>query len=233
MRVTLTKTHQLAPELRPGNVRRDWMDDTYNKHAYRCLPLTEANTSGWELILQRDIQVIWKGGTSVPEIIGGADFNGRDVANCNKVGMIDFHVGYAFGTEEGYSTWLSGAPNYFVDGAVPLCASIPSSWWPDEVQFNWRITKVNEPVIFPAGMPFVFVQFYDNRLMPSVEFITEYLWEKPDLMDSRSAYHKAKMEKIQKEPWSWMNGIRTGLDEKGNAIGPRHEGHPDLAVPQS
>ena len=231
MRATLIKTHQLAPEIRVADVRRDWMDDTYNKHAYRCLPLTEANTSGWEIILQRDITVIWEGGHSVPKIIDGDMYDSRSVANCNKVGLIDFHIGYVFGTDDGYSTWLSGPPNFFIDGAVPLAASIPSYWWPDEVQFNWKITKINEPVIFPAGMPFTFFQFYDNRVMPSVEFSVERLWEKPELMQSRYEYGQAKMRKVQEEPWTWMNGIRTGVDHMGNVIGPRFEGHPTLEAP--
>jgi len=232
MKVTLTKTHQLAPTIRPGDVRRQWMDDSYNKHAYRCLPLTEANTSGWEILLQKEIVVVWEGGLSVPRIINDADFNGRPIANCNKIGMIDFHMGYSFGTESGYSTWLSGPPNYFVDGATPLAASIPSYWWPDEVQFNWKITKVNEEVVFPEGMPFVFFQFYDNTLMPQVEFTVEHLWDKPELMEERYAYSNAKMKKVQEEPWSWMNGIRTGVDHNGRQIGPRFDGHPVLRNPE-
>lgn len=231
MKVRIVRTHQLAPEIRQGSVRRDWMDATYNKHAYRCLPLTEANTGGWEVILQQDLVVIWDGGNSVPRIISGDVYDTRTIANCNKIGMVDFHVGWSVMPPEGYDVWLSGPPNYFVDGAVPLTANIPF-WWPDEESFVWKITKVGEPVVFPKGMPFVFFQIYDRSTMPGIEFEVHNLWDNQELSDQRMAYSTAKINKLRAEPWSWMNGIRTGLNEKGERIGPEFKGHPTLMEPK-
>ena len=221
---TLTKTHQLAPELRQSRLKRDWMDGTYNKHAYRCLPLTSANVNGWEVVLQQELVVQWDGGQSVPRILSGEFFESRQIANCNKIGMVDIHLGWAFGTEPGIATQILQSPNFFLDGAQALSALIPSSWWPDEVQVSWKITKVGEPVVFPKGMPFAFIQIIDERLMPDAEVVVDHLWDKPDLIEARMSYSDAKMKKHRDEPWTWMNGIRTGLDEKGNQIGPRHEG---------
>jgi hypothetical protein len=230
-KITLIKTHQISPEIRQSRLRRDWMDDTYNKHAYRCLPLSHANVNGWEVVLQQDVKVIWAGGNSVPQIIEGEVYKDRTIANCNKIGMIDFHIGWAFRTDPGYYTYISGPPNYFIDGAVPLTANIPSDWWPDEVQAGWKITKVNEPVTFPAGMPFLFFMIFPSNLMEQTILSVEYLWDKPELMNERMAYSNAKMTKLQEEPWTWMNGIRTGLNEKGERIGPRHDGLPNLMSP--
>jgi len=53
MKVTLTRAHDNPPPIRQALPRRDWMDDTYNKHAYKCLPMTSANIHGWELELQK------------------------------------------------------------------------------------------------------------------------------------------------------------------------------------
>ena len=97
---------------------------------------------------------------------------------------------------------------------------------------NWKITKIGEPVTFPAGMPFMFFQFYDVSLMPSVEFSMENYWDKPELMDARASYGEAKMKKLTEQPWTWMGGIRTGLNENGEQIGPRHEGHMRLDEPK-
>jgi len=240
MRVVLTKTHQNPPTIRQASVRRDWMDDTYNKHAYKCLPLTEANVGGWEMLLQQDVVIQWDGGQSVPKVLSGEfatfEVNGQSykkaVVMPSIVGIMSFTTGWTFSTPENMWTWISGSPNYFVDGAVPLTATIPSDWWPDEFNMNWKITKVGEPVIFPAGMPFMFFQFYDISLMPSIEFKVENYWDKPDLMNSRASYGEAKMNKIKEQPWTWMGGIRTGLNEKGEQIGPRHDGHIKLDEPK-
>jgi hypothetical protein len=35
--------------LRPGRVARDWMDESRERFAYRCLPLNIANAHGWEV----------------------------------------------------------------------------------------------------------------------------------------------------------------------------------------
>lgn len=228
---TLTRTHQNPPEIKQSRIKRDWMDNTYNKHAYQCLPMTVANVSGWELILQQDVVVQWDGTNNPPKVLEGEFLNSRALVIPSIIGIMSFATGWAFGTEEGYSTFISGSPNYFVDGAVPLSATIPSFWWPDEFNMNWKITKINEPVVFEKGMPFMYFTIVQNNLLESVKFKVENLWDKPDLMDKRMSYGEAKMKKNQEEPWTWMKGIKTGLNEKGERIGPSSSGFFKLNEP--
>lgn len=238
-KLVFIKNHQISPTIKQSRLKREWMDGTYNKHAYRCLPVTTANVNGWEVILQQDVTVIWDGGNAVPRIVSGAIYkeekNGftyeREIANCNKVGMIDFGISWAFRTEPGYHIWMTGSPNYFIDGAVPLTASMPYDWWPDQVDISWKLTKVNEEITFPAGMPFAFIMVYQHTLMQEMNISVEYLWDKPELIKDRVAYNEAKIQKHIDQPWTWMNGIRTGLNEKGEKIGPRHEHLPVLPEP--
>ena len=68
-KLTLVGTHQASPHVQQSDLRRDWMDDTYNKHAYRCLPVTMANVNGWEVLLPCDVVVKWDGGQTVPTLI--------------------------------------------------------------------------------------------------------------------------------------------------------------------
>lgn len=223
-KVTLTKTHQNPPQIVQSRIKRDWMDATYKKHAYQCLPVTTANVSGWELILPQDVVVQWEGGNALPKILEGEFYNGRQLAYGGIVGMVSFSIGWAFGTEDGYETFISGPPNYYLDGAYALSAILPTSWWPDESQMNWMITKINEPITFPAGMPFMFFNIFKSDVLESVEFEVENLWDKPELMKARQAYGDAKMKKNKEEPWTWMKGIKTGLNEKGERIGPGNSG---------
>ena len=169
-KITLTKTHQNPPDIKQSRLKRDWMDETYKKHAYKCLPMTAANVNGWELVLQQDVVVQWDGGNTPPKVLEGEFLNGRPVVIPSIIGIISFATGWAINTEDGYDTWVTGSPNYFVDGAVPLSATIPSSWWPDEFNMNWKITKIGEPIKFEAGMPFMFFKIYENNLLENVEF---------------------------------------------------------------
>src|SRR5581483_4200794 len=43
--------------------RRDWMDATPAHHAYRCLPLTIANQTGWWIKNPVGFTATWRGGT--------------------------------------------------------------------------------------------------------------------------------------------------------------------------
>ena len=45
----------------PMSIKRDWMDETSENHAYRCFPVTQANVIGWSLSCSEDIEFIWDG----------------------------------------------------------------------------------------------------------------------------------------------------------------------------
>lgn len=230
-KVRLTRNHPNAPKIEQSRVKRDWMDETYNKHAYQCLPMTMANVLGWELILDEDLVVQWDGGNTVPTVISGGEQNGRTVAYPSIIGIISLGMGWTINTEPGYATWITGSPNYFIDGAAPLAAHIPSSWWPDEVQMNWKITKVGEPVVFPAGSPYCFFTVYDESVLPSVEFEVGNLGDDPALIESRVKYNDMKMKNNTEKPWTWTKGIKTGLDADGIRLGPTFMGLPKLSCP--
>lgn len=230
-KVKLTRNHQSAPKIQQSRIKRDWMDETYNKHAYQCMPMSVANVLGWELVLEEDLVVRWDGGNTPVTVVSGGEQNNRQVAFPSIIGIISLGMGWTVNTEPGYSMWLTGSPNYFVDGAVPLAATVPSSWWPDEVQMNWKITKVDEPVTFPAGSPFCFFSIYKDDVLPSVEFEIENLWDKPELIESRVKYSDMKMKNQQENPWTWTKGIKTGVDADGKQIGPTFQGLPKLNAP--
>lgn len=232
MKMLLKKTTQSPPRVQQSRLKRDWMDKTYKKHAYQCMPMTVANVLGWEMVLENDVVVFWDGGNSVPRIIsGGVSEHGRTVASCSIIGMISFHMGWVISTPENISCWLTGSPNYFVDGASPLTATIPTWWWPDEVQMNWMITKSNEEIVFPAGSPFCFFFAHDERINPSIDIELGDLFSDETLVQSRVRYNEDKMKRNQDQPWVWTKGIKTGVDSDGKQIGPTFSGLPKLSDP--
>lgn len=236
-KVHLLKTQTNPPQIGQSRLKREWMDNTYNKHAYQCLPMTYANVYGWELQLEQDVVVEWNGGNVPPTIISGEKIEtalgaSKLIVHSSIIGMISFSTQYVFRTDPNYDIWIGGSPNYMVDGAKPLSAIIPSSWWPDEFQMNWMITKVNEPVVFEAGMPFMFFTLFDNRVLEETTFEVSSLWDDKELVEQRSKYGDMKAKNNQENPWTWTKGIKTGLDADGNRIGPTFTGLPKLAVPE-
>lgn len=232
-KITLKKTHQNPPRIQQSRIKRDWMDATYNKHAYQCLPMTVANVYGWELQMEEELVVQWDGGNTPPTILSGeTTASGRVQAVSSIIGMISINMGWVINTEEGFNTWISGPPNYFMDGAVPLTATLPSYWWPDESQMNWKITKIGEPVVFEAGSPFCFFNIYDNTVLEGAEISVQNLWDDMNLVQSRIKYGDLKARNNIENPWTWTKGIKTGIDADGNRIGPTFTGMPKLVNPE-
>jgi len=58
----LFKMHEIVPEIKPGHSRRQWMDETSDRYAYRCLPLTMANSTGWDILCPFTLDIEWTGG---------------------------------------------------------------------------------------------------------------------------------------------------------------------------
>src|SRR5512139_3940709 len=44
---------------------REWMDSTYDRSAYRCLPLLMANQAGWLILSPASVRVRWDGGPTL------------------------------------------------------------------------------------------------------------------------------------------------------------------------
>jgi hypothetical protein len=231
-KITLSRTLQTPAPIKQSRLKRDWMDATYNKHAYQCTPVTTANVNGWEMLLPEDVTVIWDGGNSPAQIISGGVHNGWNFAHSNINGMISFATGWVVNTEKPYHLWTTGSPNYYVDGAAPMTATIPSDWWADEVQTNWVITKVNEPVTFKKGEPFLFFTIFDSSLLPSVEFEVINRWDYPEIIAERTEYNDLKIKNSKENPWTWLKGLRTGRNAKGEQVGPKYPGLPKLKEPE-
>lgn len=231
-KLTLKKTTPVPPPVRQSRLKRDWMDNTYKKHAYHCMPMTVANVYGWEMVLENDVVVKWSGGNTVPEIVAGAVApSGRTVASASIIGMVSFHMGWVISTEKNISCWFSGSPNYVIEGAFPLTATVPTWWWPDEFQMNWMITKPGEEIVFKAGTPFCFFFPYNDEVVPSIEVEIADLYDDKDLVESRIRYNNEKSRKNTEEPWIWTKGIKTGVDSDGKRIGPTFTGLPRLSDP--
>ena len=50
-----------ALSIKQTRVKRNWMDNTYDAHAYHCFPISLANSIGYELSAPEDITFIWDG----------------------------------------------------------------------------------------------------------------------------------------------------------------------------
>lgn len=147
-----------APELRPGVRDRDWMDRFAQRHPYRCLPLTMANSTGWELVCPSGFEAEWNGSPSQAGIQIHME-NGSEprwVKSHFGGGVLTFDAGYLMRTPPGWGMWVTGAPNFFKHGLAPMTGFVETDWLPFTFTMNWQFTAPGS-VRFAAGEPYGFV----------------------------------------------------------------------------
>ena len=166
------------PEIVPGRPDRRWMDHFANRHPYRCLPLTMANTTGWELLCPVGFTMEWNGGLSQSDITFTPDhpFPGfTDFAKSHfSHGVATFHPDYLFRTPEGWSMWVGGPPNHIKDGIQPLEGLVETDWLPFPFTMNWMFTRPGR-VKFVKGEPFCFIVPVQDKPLEEFEMVQKSL----------------------------------------------------------
>ena len=165
------------PQVRPAAPRRQWMDDTPESYAYRCLPLSIANSHGWELLCPASFECNWNGGPAVNDVFvrGAPDTPAHELPVAFfGAGTITFHIYGIFRTSPGYSLWASGPPNSAKDGIAPLSGVIETDWSPYTFTMNWQLTRPNQIVKFEKGEPICFIFPIERAAIEQVkpEFIS-------------------------------------------------------------
>jgi len=158
------------PELVPGRSERVWMDLTSERYAYRCIPLSMANASGWEIRLPFVLEAGWNGqdGLDAIQFRSNHPHFAHLASSHFGHGVITFHTGWMFKTSPGWGLWARGAPNMIKDGVVALDGLIETDWLPFPFTMNWRFTRPGI-VRWEAGEPFCFITPAPHGLIDRVQ----------------------------------------------------------------
>lgn len=219
----VVQVQKLFPEGRTANIeqlqaRRDWMDDTNDKHAYMCFPLNLTNRLGWGISFPEDIRFIWDGVTdTTPDhitVLEGHQFVNTARGNAT----ISFTTGLKFTTDEMTSMLAMPVPNLFVRGAQCYTTLISTSFFIHMLPVAWRLTEPNVEILIPAGTPVAAVMpisltglqsEYEMQLSP--EGPTQEYWEEV------RKYGDANIIKNGVGDWSKM--YRDAVDYEGATVG--------------
>lgn len=155
--------------IKESSVKRDWMENTDEKHAYRCIPLSSANVHGWEVLLPEDVVIEWDGISSARpdhvKIISGSKYASSSTGNAT----VSFATGITFTTDEDHYLWISGSPNYPIDGLTPLTSILQSNWYRLPYTHSWIVNKKNERFVIPKMTPIMFFMPYPKNLLNSFD----------------------------------------------------------------
>lgn len=189
-----------APEVRPGRAARAWMNATSERYAYRCLPLTIANSSGWEFLLPASFEASWDGGIAKDSIklksLTGELVDGHIASSHFGHGILTFHMGYILRTDPGWGILCRGAPNQAKDGIAPLDGLIETDWLPFTFTMNWRFTRPCT-VRFNKDEAFCFVMPVAHLALDAMKPEFLYLDDAPELKREYTAWSESRATFLQ------------------------------------
>ena len=183
------------PDIVPGRPQRAWMESFLDRHPYRCLPLTMANTTGWEILCPVSFTAEWNGGPSQADITFKVDhpFPGfEDVVKSHfSHAVMTFHPGYMFRTPETWSMWVGGPPNHVKDGIQPLEGLVETDWLPFPFTMNWIFTRPGR-VRFLKGEPFCFIVPVQDKPLEDFQLVQKSLDRDPELRGQYEAWRSRR-----------------------------------------
>ncbi len=216
--------------------RREWMDATPSHHAYRCLPLTIMNQTGFWINNPVGFTAIWRGrmepGTIEFWFDAAPEFWMGWINNQFGEGIITWNTPFLFRTNPpGSRLLILGPVNYFKHNLHPLTALVESDWISMSFTMNYKIMRPNEPVRYNVGEPlFQAVPLISNvcadlegatinynRLADNPEVYNSYLeWQK-----SRNMFHQQKAQGEVRGD-GWQKDYFHGQDAAGRNAAPDH-----------
>ena len=238
MQVTSYRISENALPLVPAKKERVWMDNTVHKYAYRCLPLSIANSHGWEFLSPHDFMVEWNGGEHQKDITFEVEGE-NDSFPCSVfgAGIMTIHTETLIRTDENWNLYVTGSPNFSVPWASPL-TGIVETWWLDfTFTLNWKLHHPGS-FWFQKGDPLGFI--FPIPAVYEIDAVSADITDNPELYDRLKKWGEdrknfndhaeiAHEQNIisgpvdpNKPQTHWEKNYMRGVDKEGNRI-PNHK----------
>lgn len=230
MQLECFAVHPNPPEMVPGRTERAWMNRVAGRVPYRCLPMTIANSTGWEIICPFAFEAEWGGGTSKEAIRIFADQPHESLVISHfAYGILTFHTGYLFRTPPGWAVMASGAPNHVKHGIQALQGIIETDWLPFPFTMNWMFTAPGR-IRFEKDEPFCFVNLIEMSKIEQFTPVVRQIETDPELQAQYMEWNRSRVEFNTKTAMgdheamkqSWQKHYFQGKYQEPGKLAPQH-----------
>lgn len=221
--MSILKAYKTNPNsfiIEPLSVKRDWMDNTPDKHAYHCFPVTTANTVGWTLSSPIDIEFIWNGVVDTTpdtvEILSGQEYcyTGRGQ------GTVSFMTGIIFRSEKNISLFTIQPQNYFYDDFEVMSSLISTSFYPNELPLAIKAKIPNKKIIIKANTPIATIIPISLSMLKEQSIEIQNFVHTTEYSEKQKSYGDAAQ--IINQAGKWTDWYRDAVNENGISVG-EHE----------
>ncbi len=203
--------------IEPMSIKRDWMDQTSENHAYRCFPVTQANVVGWSLSCTEDIKFIWDGindqtGDHIQIFSPLGSYSGRGQSS------ISLNTGLVFKTNADVSILTINPVNYFNDNFETMSNLISTSFYDNPLPLAIKAKKANEEINIKAGTPIATIIPISLTSLNNTNInIVEYKDDDKSRKNANISYGEAS-QNINLSG-GWTDWYRDAINEKGESLG--------------
>jgi hypothetical protein len=203
-------------------LHRDWMDLTFDRHAYQCFPVSLSNRLGWGISYPEDISFIWNGVNDSRadhvKILSGSKYVHPNRGNRT----VSFYTDLTFVKEglENLTLLTMPVPNQFIRGAQCMTTLISTSVLASELPIAWMITEPDIEITIPAGTPIAAIVPISLTEIQSYEL--EVKLGRPSYEDNKwNQRMRDRGDASQKKNMAgeWTHFYRDAIDHTGEAIG--------------
>ena len=205
-------------KLEPLSIKRDWMENVANAHAYNCFPVTLTNGLGWGISFPEDIVFIWDGIDTDKEEGHIKILNGeRYVHENRRSAKLSLNTNIRFITDEDTTMLTIPVPNLFLNTVVPYTILISTSFYPHPLPAALKVIRPNVEIILPANKPIITVLPINLKSIndTEIEIYDLEITEKESLKNN--AYGAVSSEYNKKGEWT--NFYRNATDENKESVG--------------
>lgn len=178
-------------DITPADRQREWMDRTREGLAYRCLPLSMANSYGWFVRCVESFEAVWHGGDDPKSVEVTPLEKGHTLFSVEShfgYGILTFKGRAILRTSPGFNLWVTGPSNSFKDAVQPLHGLIESDWMPHSFSMNWKFTRPEVRIRFERGEPYALIFPVRRGDVEATEPAFKTLDDNPELLaQSREA----------------------------------------------
>jgi len=218
-RIIAEKTSSYAADVFQMPVKRDWMDDTYDKHAYNCFPVTLTNRLGWGMSFPEDISFIWDGisdsTTDHITVLSGEKYINLGRANAT----ISFNTNIKLITDKDLSILVLPPSNFFNKGSECFTTLISTSFFNGPIPVVHKITESNKVITIKANTPICTIIPISLGDLQNSEIVFR---EHQPVGDKNGDEYDNKIRKIREEIYGqgkWTNFYKEGKGWDGEKIG--------------
>jgi hypothetical protein len=217
----------------PASARREWMVETRNHFAQRCLPLLIANQSGWEILNPTPLRITWNGGEEIDSVMieSEPDTDAASAVSHFGHGIVTWILPYLFRTPAGFNLLVRGPANLPKDGIAPLEGVVETDWSPATFTMNWKLTRPGLTITFEEDEPIAMIvptrRGELERFLPQLRNIHDQSGEQAAYSDwrlDREAFlgrlREAKPSEISR---NWQGDYFRGQLRSPHEVAERHQ----------